>query len=245
VTYIQPFTLLFLSLFAAGLYGLRRNWRTGAWRLAFCGLLGMFTLSWLPASAILGLPLTNRYARRMPAKDDSEVIVVLSGAVEQPTGERHYSLLARDTYIRVQHAAWLFHNWKPLPILATGGPGLRGGEAVSSVMRRALEQEGVPPSKIWTEEKSRSTYENALYSARLLHGSGIRRIALVVEADSMLRAEMCFRKQGFDVTPVPCMFWDLSFNSDTLVPGWQGIDRQELLLHEGIGLIWYWLRGWV
>jgi uncharacterized SAM-binding protein YcdF (DUF218 family) len=66
-----------------------------------------------------------------------------------------------------------------------------------------LEQEGVPPSKIWTEEQSRSTYENALYSAKLLHGSGIHRIALVMEADSMLRAELCFRKQGLEVTPAP------------------------------------------
>jgi len=52
-----------------------------------------------------------------------------------------------------------------------------------------LEQQGVPADKIWTEEQSRSTYENALYSARLLKEHGIRQIAVIVEADSMPRAD--------------------------------------------------------
>jgi uncharacterized SAM-binding protein YcdF (DUF218 family) len=243
VTYIQPFTLLFLSIIAVGLCGMRRQWRTASWRAAFCGFWGLIVLTWPPASAILGRPLADRYAREAFPKGDAEAIVVLSGSVEYPARERPYTLLGRDTYRRIEHAAWLFHNWKPLPILATGGAGPRGGEAMSSIMRRALEQEGVPPSKIWTEEQSRSTYENALYSAKLLHGSGIHRIALVVEAESMLRAELCFRKQGLEVTPAPCLFWSAPFERGRLLPGWEGIDRQEALLHEGLGLLWYWLRG--
>jgi uncharacterized SAM-binding protein YcdF (DUF218 family) len=112
-------------------------------------------------------------------------------------------------------------------------------------MRRLLEQEGVPAGKIWTEEQSRSTYENALYGAQLLRQRGIHRVALVVEADSMLRAEMCFRKQGVDVTPAPCLFRDYRFTGAEVLPGWRGIYRQETLLHEGLGLLWYRLRGWI
>jgi uncharacterized SAM-binding protein YcdF (DUF218 family) len=95
------------------------------------------------------------------------------------------------------------------------------------------------------EQQSRSTYENALYSSKLLHEHGIHQIALVVEADSMLRAEMCFRKQGVVVTPAPCLFRDYQFGGAELLPGWQGIYRQETLLHEGAGLFWYWLRGMI
>jgi uncharacterized SAM-binding protein YcdF (DUF218 family) len=108
-------------------------------------------------------------------------------------------------------------------------------------MRRMLEQQGVPADKIWTEEQSRSTYENALYSARLLKEHGIHQIAVVVEADSMPRAEKCFRKQGLAVTPAPCLFRDIGSGAE--LPGWQGIYRQEVLLHESVGLLWYWLRG--
>jgi uncharacterized SAM-binding protein YcdF (DUF218 family) len=108
-----------------------------------------------------------------------------------------------------------------------------------------LEQEGVPPVNIWTEERSRSTFENAVYGARILREHGVRQIALVVEADSMLRAEKCFRKQGIGVTPAPCLDRETQFEAADLLPGWKATYRAEILLHEGLGLIWYWLRGWI
>jgi uncharacterized SAM-binding protein YcdF (DUF218 family) len=243
MTYTQPLTLLALLIAALGLYGLRYSWRTISWWIAVCSFLGLVVLTWPPAAMLIAQPLVGRYAKVIRPVGDAEAIVVLSGAVNYPTVERPYALLGRDTYRRVMHAAWLFQNWKPLPILAAGGPQSGGSEAASVMMRRMLEQQGVPASKIWTEERSGSTYENALYSAKLLHDHGIGRIALVVEADSMLRAEKCFRKQGLAVTPAPCQFWDTQFGTDELLPGWQGIYRQEILLHENIGLLWYWLRG--
>ena len=242
MTYTQPFTLLGLLIVAVGLYGLRHQWKTASWRVALFGLLGLFALTWPPAAAIVATPLIRRYVREIRPSGDAEAIVVLAGAVEDATSERPYALVGRDTFKRVMHAAWLFHNWKPLPVLAAGGPESSGGEAASVIMRRMLEAEGVPSSKVWTEEQSRTTYENALYSAKVLHDHGVGKIALVVEADSMLRAELCFRKQGLGVTPAPCYFWG-SQGSERLLPGWKGIYRQEILLHEGIGLLWYWLRG--
>ena len=205
--------------------------------------MGLFALTWPPAAEILAKPLVGRYTVQIRPAGDAEAIVVLAGAVNYATTQRPYVLVGRDTYRRVMHAAWLFHNWKDLPILATGGRQSSGGEPVSVIMRRMLEQQGVPSSKIWTEEQSRSTYENALYSAKMLHEHGIHQIALVIEADSMLRAEMCFRKQGIGVTPAPCLFRDYQFGGEELLPGWQGIYRQEVLGHEAIGLLWYWLRG--
>ena len=68
-------------------------------------------------------------------------------------------------------------------------------------MREMLERDGIPETMIWTEERSRSTYENAVYGAEVLRSHGITTIALVVEAQSMLRAEACFRKQGITVVP--------------------------------------------
>ena len=57
---------------------------------------------------------------------------------------------------------------------------------------------------IWTEERSRSTHENAVFGAEILRQHEIGRIALVIEARSMLRAESCFRKQGITVVAAPC-----------------------------------------
>jgi uncharacterized SAM-binding protein YcdF (DUF218 family) len=245
MTYTEPLTLLVILVAAVGLYGLRHSWRTISWWVALCGFLGLVVLTWPPAAGLMAYPLVGRYAKEIRPAGDAEAIVVLGGAVNDPTRERPYTLVGRDTYRRVMHAAWLFQNWKPLPILATGGAQSGEGEPVSVIMRQMLEQQGVPSSMIWTEEQSRSTYENALYSARLLHDHGVRQIALVVEADSMLRAEKCFRKQGLAVTPAPCLFRDVPSRGGGLLPGWQGIYRQEVLLHESLGLLWYRLRGWI
>ena len=77
-------------------------------------------------------------------------------------------------------------------------------------MRELLTSSSVPDTQIWVEERSHSTYENALYGGRILRAHGIGRIALVVEARSMVRAAACFRKQGFEVVAAPSDFreWD-------------------------------------
>ncbi len=68
-------------------------------------------------------------------------------------------------------------------------------------MRELLRQEGVPDSQIWTEDHSHTTHENAVYSAELLRRNGITQIVLITDAQSMLRAELCFRKEHLTVIP--------------------------------------------
>jgi uncharacterized SAM-binding protein YcdF (DUF218 family) len=115
------------------------------------------------------------------------------------------------------------------------------------VMRDSLRLEGVPDSMIWSEEKSHSTYQNALYSAQILREKGIHRIVLVTEAYHMLRAEKSFRKQGLEVVPAACGYraYGSRVYIDRLLPGWEPIAWNEDSLHEGVGLIWYWLHGWI
>ena len=61
-----------------------------------------------------------------------------------------------------------------------------GGSANSPpyafVMKRLLEQEGVPSDRIWVEPRSRNTHESAIYGADVLKQHGIARVALVIEA---------------------------------------------------------------
>jgi uncharacterized SAM-binding protein YcdF (DUF218 family) len=108
-----------------------------------------------------------------------------------------------------------------------------------------LEREGIPETSIWTEERSRSTYENAAFGAEILRMHGITMIALVVEAQSMLRADACFRKQGITVVPAASGYREWGPLSEELIPSWKAIQRNEVTLHETLGLAWYWLRGWI
>lgn len=241
MTYIQPALLLLLLALTAGLVGSRA--RLGRW-MAAAALASVFLCSWPPFSWLASGTLEWRYpAVSIPAAP-ADAIVVLSAAVRPPNASQPEAALAENTYLRCRHAAWLYKHWRSVPVLATGGS---AGEnlIISQIMRPVLEAEGVPPAMILTEEKSTSTYENALFSAAILRAHNIRRIALVTEAYHMLRSEQCFRKQGLDVVVAPCSFRTLEFEWSwkQLLPAGRTIESNGDYLHEWIGFAWYRLSG--
>jgi uncharacterized SAM-binding protein YcdF (DUF218 family) len=230
-----------------------RHWRRSRERkprlLAAC-FAAIVLLSWWPV-AWLGLGSLEWWypPRALPegAAAEAEAIVVLSGGILPPREHRPITYLAADSYIRCRHAAWLHKHWRPLPILASGGAGgpAPADASLAAAMKEYLEGEGVPAELIWTEARSRTTHENALFSAEELRARGIRRIVLVTEAFHMLRAERCFRKQGLEVVPAPCGFRAAEFQwrlADFMV-GHRAITWNEVVFHEWLGLLWYWLRG--
>lgn len=242
MTYTQPLTFFCILLIAAGLICLRRGGRP--W-LAFLGLLSLFLLSWPPIDQLLCWPLEAGYPVEPHPNGAVQAIVVLSSSVDPPRHERRYPVPDRDTWRRCEHGAWLHKNWQAVPVLASGGVQQRGHTALSSVMRDLLVRAGVPASQILTEDRSRSTHENALYSAAILRERGLTRIALVVEAYAMPRAAAAFRREGIDVVPAPSSFRTSGRFFDELLPSWKALERNEGTLHEVLGLAWYKLKGWI
>jgi uncharacterized SAM-binding protein YcdF (DUF218 family) len=243
MTYIQPLLLVFLMIALTGLV-LRKQGQKS--RLPMVGFLGLLFLSWPPVDWLLSRPLERWYPVQPFPPAPAQAIVVLSSTVNPPRYSRPYARPDRETYQRCEFAAFLHRNWQPLPVLACGGPGTkRSKQAVSVTMRRLLQQGGVPEALIWTEERSGSTHENAVFGAEILRQHGIGSIALVVEAQAMPRAEACFRKQGIIVVAAPCEFRQLEASLEDFMPGWQSIKRNEDTLHEAVGLVWYWLHGWI
>jgi uncharacterized SAM-binding protein YcdF (DUF218 family) len=245
VSYLQPllaFLLPLTLLCALRCWRRRKDATTG---LLLFGVSALFLLSLPLVAWLASRPFESRYPRRPFPGGDAQAIVVLSGNVRPPLPERPIPLPDRDTYERCQYAAWLYHNWRKLPIVACGGAMTNGGEPYAATMSRILEAEGVEKAMIWTEQNSRSTHENAAYGADLLRAKGIHRVVLVTEAYHMLRSEKCFRKQGLEVLPAPCGFRTFEFGLDDILPGWKPIFQSERALHEGIGLLWYRMHGWI
>jgi uncharacterized SAM-binding protein YcdF (DUF218 family) len=112
-------------------------------------------------------------------------------------------------------------------------------------MRQLLRRAGVRDDMIWTEERSRSTHENAVFGAQVLRQRGVNTVVLIVDATSMPRAAACFRKEGINVVPAPSRFREFGPLLEELIPSWKAIRNNEVTLHETVGLTWYWLRGWV
>lgn len=242
MTYIQPLTLIFFAAIFVGLIRLRRCKRV---MLPAMAAFTFLLLCWPPVDWLLSRPLEAEYPMNALPAGKAEAIVVLGSSVSPPQGGRPYAVADRDTYRRSEHAAWLYRHWQPLPVLACGGSQSKNQQPVARVMRELLLRAGVPDSMIWTEEWSRSTYENAFYGADVLRKRGIKTIALIVEAYAMPRAERVFRRQGFNVVPAPSSFRELGSVQDELIPTWKAIERNENTLHEAVGLAWYGLRGWI
>lgn len=167
--------------------------------------------------------------------------MVLASSVAPPQFERFYSIPDEDTFRRVMYAAWLYQQ-HPVPILTCGGGATARQLSYAQDMRYLLIQLGVPPHMVWTEDKSTSTHENAVYGAAILKGARIHRVALIVDATSMPRAVACFTKQAIDVLPAPSDFYE---PNDDLMPTWKALRQDETTLHELLALAWYDYKKWI
>lgn len=244
MTYTQPLIPIVLALLFLELWQRLRRKKGERPVLLAMGAVGLFLISWQPVAWLVSRPFESPYPRRIFPDGDGQAIVVLASNVLPPFMGSASLLPGEETYVRSEYAVWLYKNWRALPILACGGV-MDTPQPFAAPMRHIFAMEGVPPSMIWTEERSRSTYENALYGAQILRNKNISRIVLVTDAYHMRRAELCFRKQGLSVIPAPCAFYLFQNRFHFFVPGISAIYRNECSLHEALGLIWYRMRGWI
>ncbi len=158
----------------------KRRWSTGA-----VGLLLIYLLALSPQAIAVG----NRVLVQNLPQDNgipADAIVVLGRGAE----------LRQD---RVNVAAQL---WKAqrAPIIFASGMG--DGEEIAQL----LQEQSVPQRAIDEESCSRTTEENALFTASKLHPRHVQRIILVTDPPHMLRSALTFRGQGFDVISHPNPF---------------------------------------
>jgi uncharacterized SAM-binding protein YcdF (DUF218 family) len=225
----------------------RRGWGRGC-RAAGCLLLLLLS------SPLVGEHLLHRLEVQYPlsAAQDSpsaEAIVVLGGFTQPPLPPRP-NIDVDEGFDRLLHGLRLWRAGKAPLLVFSGGniPYLTGSSMTeaASLCSLALEY-GVDPRAILLEEESRNTYENALYTGRLLRERGLNRVLLVTSAAHMPRAVAVFRKQGLEVLPAPTDLQVVtrSFNLFQLMPGPAALAYSNAAIKEQVGMWIYWLRGWV
>lgn len=239
-----------LCLGAAGLLLLRRGRTRG------CALLVGAALAWLvlwslpPMADAIRASLETRYPEL--ALDDvapHDAIVVLGGVMRASYVDRPWPDLGGGAD-RVWHAARLYHAGKAPRIVVAGGPAPSGGAltAEGEAMRQLLVDFGVPEAAISLELESRNTRENAQNVAPLLAELGARRVLLVTSALHMPRSVATFRGVGIEVTPAPTDFEVVGDLGGSWVKRWlpnaEALHESTQAIHEYVGWLAYWLRGW-
>ena len=231
---------------ALGTWGLilMRHRRRLALGVAGCALSLLAILS-LPVSAVfLQRGLESTYPAISEAEcPHADAVVVLGGALRARSAADPVAQLGAASD-RVWVAARLIKaGCAPLIIVSAGGvrsPAHPWPEAEG--IRAFLLDLGVAPTRIVSESQSRTTQENAVETARILHARGMHRILLVTSAVHLPRAVIAFRRVGFDVLPVPADRSDPSPDFAWL-PSSEALAASDKALHEWCGLALVKLRG--
>jgi uncharacterized SAM-binding protein YcdF (DUF218 family) len=190
--------------------------------------------SWLLRRAETGVPRTVDFA-------GTKAIVVLGGDVRVGDGGGIPDRLGGAAYERLALAADAYRRLK-LPVAVSGGraAGQRSSEA--ELMKSALETEfGVPVA--WTEDQSRTTWENAVYTGELLRTAGVDKVVLVSHRWHLPRAVRAFERAGLPAGPWPAP--DSAEHARTprdVLPSIGALQDSFSALHELIGGLYYRLR---
>jgi uncharacterized SAM-binding protein YcdF (DUF218 family) len=247
---IRPTVFLPLIL-ALALVNLWRRRRETRGRLLFLTVpFGLLAVISLPAVAYLALgTLEWSYPTSTEIPGHPEMLVVLSGYMMAPKDKPDRAELGADTYYRCLHALRLYRKADGCPLLLSGGisEGARQGPPLADAMRTFFLQQGVKAADLTVENRSQTTYENAVNCAAMLQARGIHRIVLVTDAKHLWRASLCFAKQGIDVVPSPCSAFTERFENrlEDYVPSPDGAGHFMSAFHEWIGVVYYRLRGWI
>jgi uncharacterized SAM-binding protein YcdF (DUF218 family) len=248
VAITEPHTILLLLIVFA-MYRLWRRRRDPTRRvLPLVLLLLALAVISTPAVAHLALlSLEGQYAPAAERPGDAGAVVVFAAGVLPPEGPRVRAEMDEDTLKRCLLAAQLYGQGPPCPIMVCGGQPDRDqpGPTAASVMAEFLVRLGVKESDIVPEERSQTTYQNAVECAALLKERGIGRVVLVVDAVDMPRAAACLRKQGIEVAPSPSHFraTNCRWSIFTFIPNPGAAGAIRRVWHEWVGLQWYRLRG--
>jgi uncharacterized SAM-binding protein YcdF (DUF218 family) len=189
---LPPSGLLILAF--VGLLLTRRHRRLGTTLIAIS-----LALLWLAALPVVANAL-QRMADRYPPLDlsrpvNAQAVVILAGGDVRWAVEYGGPAAGHDTLQRLIYGAFVARRTS-LPVLVTGSP--TEAEAMQATLSRDF---GIEPR--WVENRSGDTFENARFSARLLHADHITRIILVTTSTHEWRAAQEFMAAGLQVVPAP------------------------------------------
>lgn len=243
--FVQPLNLTIFLLLAglvAAMIGSRRLAVTGS-VLAFL-ILGLS--AWTSLGAMMLNPLEERFARPpLPEKVDG--IVVLGGGFEGAINLVRGGYELNSGGDRMVETAILARRFPTARVVVSGGTGelFLEGEGDAATAPRLLTALGVTADRLILENKSRNTYENAVFTKGLVTPKPGETWLLVTSAFHMPRAKALFDKAGFATIPWPV---------DYRTTGREGIGLfrdnpadslqvTTMAIREWIGLFAYWISG--
>ena len=238
---VAPSNLLVLGL-VVSLIGVWRKRRWGTAILAGCTAIAVIVSIW-PVGGWMMAPLEHRFPVLKPMPEHVDGIVVLGGAVRLTWSYRVGLPSLNKHAERMTEAVALAHRYPNARIVFTGGNRTRISE--SDVARLFFSEQGIDLSRVTFEDKSHSTYDNAVLTKTLVDPKPREIWLMVTSAAHMPRAMGAFRKAGWHIVPYPVDFdepW--SFRPSMGLAMGDHIHKLDDAVREWTALAVYYIRGW-
>jgi uncharacterized SAM-binding protein YcdF (DUF218 family) len=222
------------------------HWRRGRAFLT-AAILALAAIVFLPVQPALTGLLENRFPQAPPLPEHIDGIIILGGMIRPTISRARGRPTVNDAAERLLEGAHLARQHPEAMVLFTGGSAdpWNSEARESDFASQALLEMGVDPGHLLIEDKSRNTYENAVYSRALAPDHGQGTWILVTSAVHMPRSVGIFRQTGWTVIPWPVNYltggepqWA---NEDVAIQRLYFLSRT---IHELVGLVYYRARGW-
>ena len=150
---------------------------------------------------------------------------------------------------RVQQAVALYKEGYAKNMIFSSGYTYVFKEA--EIMKTLTVSLGIPEGAIILEEKATNTYENVRFVNDILKGKRWNRILLVTSPYNMLRATLVFKKNAPGIKVICSPIANSRFYmrrpqvKGNLLLRQANIEQIKGIIHEYLGIIYYWSKGWI
>lgn len=219
--------------------------KRGRFLCAFATLC-FFLIAIFPLGSWALVPLENRFAFD-PSAESIDGIILLGGDENINVTQARHMPTALDSMRRYAGFVELAKFHPNAKLLFSGRSPFAPADSLindTDIARQILLVMGAPVDRMAFEQEARNTYENAVFSANLMHPEANERWLLVTSASHMPRAMGCFRKAGWNVTPAPTGYFTTGHLS--FAPVFRFDEQMRLLtmaMHEYMGLVVYRIMG--
>jgi uncharacterized SAM-binding protein YcdF (DUF218 family) len=239
-------SLTLLVLLGVVAMSVSKRSRLGASPAALGGI-GLLLCGLSPLGFWLATPLESRFPPPKPMPTSITGFIILGGGLRIFDTAQSDALSINDAGDRLIALADLARRYPAAKIVISGGSGDLFGDsdAEADLIRRHAETLEIDPARVLAENRSRTTYENALYTRDLVQPGDGEKWLLVTSAWHMPRAIGAFRQAGFPVIAYP-----VDFRSTGPHYAWRafsevarGLRVSDLMMKEWVGLVAYRLTG--
>lgn len=239
---VQPLTLCAMAILL-GLTAWRAAWGRVILRLG-AGAFVVFGFFPIGPNLLYYLENTYQLPHMLPEKIDG--IIVLGGVVESAQSVRFSQPQVNERAERLFEMIKLGHIYPQAKMVFSGGDGQmkQSGTGEGRIVRALLKDSGFNSERVIFEDQSKNTYENYLFSEKLVKPRKGEHWILVTSAFHLPRAVAIFESHGWSVIPYPAGY--LSDGEYHFWPSFDVLDnfyQLHVATKEIVGIIGYSLSG--